>query len=116
MYPEGIGVCFDTAHAFTAGYDLRTKRAVDTTLRTFNTVIGFDKLKLVHLNDSVGDFNSRIDRHEHIGMGKIGEAGFREILKSRLGSLPLILETPSDDRRKDQDNLRKVQALASAWR
>ena len=71
--PERVGICFDTSHAFGAGYDLRTREAVEGTIRKFEETIGFRKLKLVHLNDSIGDLNSRIDRHEHVGMGKIGE-------------------------------------------
>jgi deoxyribonuclease-4 len=111
-HPERVGICFDTSHAFAAGYDLRTEDSVEETIRKINQIIGFEKLKLVHLNDSKGDLNSRIDRHEHIGMGKIGEEGFRNVLESRLGSLPLILETPKDSRRNDVDNLRKVRDLA----
>jgi len=110
--PERAGVCFDTCHAFAAGYDLRTWDSVEATVRKIDEIIGFEKLKLVHLNDSKGDFNSRIDRHEHIGMGKIEEEGFRNVLKSRLGGLPLILETPKDARRNDVGNLRKVKELA----
>lgn len=107
-----VGVCFDTCHAFAAGYDLVSRGAVEHTLRRFDEVIGLEELKLVHLNDSKGGLGSRIDRHEHIGMGKIGERGFRNILKSRLGQLPLILETPIDKRRSDVENLRKVRELA----
>jgi deoxyribonuclease-4 len=110
--PKSVGICFDTSHAFAAGYDLRTADSVEETIRKIDDVIGFEKLKLVHLNDSKGDLNSRIDRHEHIGLGKIGEEGFREILGSKLGSLPMILETPVDSRRNDVDNLRKVKDLA----
>lgn len=110
--PERVGVCFDTSHGFAAGYDLRAKAAVDETIRKFDEAIGFEKLKVVHLNDSLGDLGSCIDRHEHIGMGKIGEEGFRNVLKSRLGRLPLILETPKDLRRSDVENLRKVRELA----
>ena len=109
---DGVGVCFDTSHAFAAGYDLRTEDSVESTVRKIDEVIGFERLKLVHLNDSKGDFNSRIDRHEHIGMGKIGEEGFRNILGGRLGTLPLIMETPKDPRRDDVGNLEKVKELA----
>jgi deoxyribonuclease-4 len=112
VQPERVGICFDTSHAFAAGYDLRTGDSVKETIRKIDETIGFKKLKLVHLNDSKGDMNSRIDRHEHIGMGKIGEEGFRNVLGSRLGNLPLILETPKDARRNDVDNLRKVRDLA----
>jgi len=111
-HPERAGVCFDTSHAFAAGYDLRTWDSVEGTVRKIDDIIGFEKLKLVHLNDSKGDLNSRIDRHEHIGMGKIGEEGFRNVLASRLGTLPLIMETPKDARRSDVGNLRKVKELA----
>ncbi len=107
-----IGICFDTCHAFAAGYDLVSKGAVKHTLSRFDEIIGLKVLKLVHLNDSKGSLHSRIDRHEHIGMGKIGERGFRNILRSRLGQLPLILETPIDKRRNDVENLRKVRELA----
>jgi len=111
-YPERVGVCFDTCHGFAAGYDLRTMESVESTIKMLDEVIGFERLKLVHLNDSKGGLNSRIDRHEHIGMGMIGEEGFRNILKSRLGQLPLILETPIDKRRSDVENLQKVRELA----
>jgi deoxyribonuclease-4 len=110
--PERVGVCFDTSHAFAAGYDLRTEETVKETIKKIDKVIGFEKLKLVHLNDSKGDFNSRIDRHEHIGLGKIGEEGFRNVLASKLGKLPMIMETPVDARRDDLGNLEKVNELA----
>jgi len=107
-----VGICFDTCHAFAAGYDLVSRGAIEHTLQRFDEVIGLEELKLVHLNDSKGSLGSRIDRHEHIGMGKIGEKGFKNILKSKLGQLPLILETPIDKRRSDVGNLRKVRELA----
>lgn len=111
-YPERVGICFDTSHAFAAGIDLRTQENVERTIRKIDKTIGLEKLKLIHLNDSKGSLNSHIDRHEHIGIGKIGEDGFRNILKSRLHQLPLILETPRDARRSDKENLRKVRELA----
>ena len=107
-----VGICFDTCHAFAAGYDLVSRGAVENTLQLLDEVIGFEKLKLVHLNDSKGGLGSRVDRHEHIGLGKIGERGFKNILKSKLRSLSLILETPIDDRRDDIGNLKKVRELA----
>jgi len=109
---ENVGVCFDTCHGFAAGYDLRNREAVETTIKEFDETLGFKRLKLVHLNDSMGDLDSRIDRHEHIGIGKIGEDGFRNILRSRFGQLPLILETPIDKQRSDVENLGKVRELA----
>ena len=111
-YPQQVGVCFDTSHGFAAGYDLRTEAAVEQTIAQLDEVIGFENLRLVHLNDSLGDLGSRIDRHEHIGMGKIGEEGFRSVLRSGFGLLPLILETPKDSRRSDVENLSKVKRLA----
>lgn len=107
-----VGICFDTCHAFAAGYDLRSKKSVEATLRAFDTIIGFGKLKLVHLNDSKGDLNSHIDRHEHIGEGRIGDEGIRNVLESRLGQFPLILETPKDEKTGDIENLRKVHLLS----
>lgn len=111
-YPDKIGICFDTCHAFAAGYDLRTGEAVEETIRIIEEMVGFNRLKLVHLNDSRGGLGSHIDRHEHIGLGKIGEEGFKSILKSRFATLPLILETPMDGRRSDLENLLKVKELA----
>ena len=107
-----VGICFDTCHAFAAGYDLRSQKSVEATLRAFDTIIGFGKLKLVHLNDSKGDLNSHIDRHEHIGEGRIGDEGIRNVLESRLGQFPLILETPKDEKTGDIENLRKVHLLS----
>ena len=106
-----VGICFDTSHAFAAGYDLVSQGAVRNTLHHFDEVVGLKEMKLVHLNDSKGYLGSRVDRHEHIGMGRIGEQGFRNILQSRLIRLPLILETPIDERRNDIENLEKVREL-----
>ncbi len=109
---DRVGLCFDTCHAFAAGYDLRDEKAVEATLNALDSILGFDRARLVHLNDSVGELGSHMDRHEHIGVGKIGEEGFRAILRSELGELPMIMETPVDERRFDWDNLMKVRELA----
>jgi deoxyribonuclease-4 len=109
----GVGFCLDTSHAFAAGYDLRTKEAVEATIQRLDETLGLDILKCVHLNDSKRELGSRVDRHEHVGLGRIGEEGFRRILRSRLGKGPLILETPRDARRSDTENLKKVRELAS---
>lgn len=110
-----VAVCFDTCHAFAAGYELRNEKALSETLERFDEVVGLDLLKVVHLNDSKRDLGSRIDRHEHIGLGFIGEEGFKTILRNgTIRRLPLILETPVDKRRDDYGNLKKVRELAKA--
>ena len=108
-----VAVCFDTCHAFAAGYELRTPRGLAETLEVFNGTIGFKRLKLVHLNDSTGSLGSGIDNHEHIGLGEIGDEGFRLILHSQLSKVPMIMETPVDDRGSDADNMKKVRDLAA---
>jgi len=109
-----FGVCFDTCHAFAAGYDLRNKDKVQDVIAEFDKYVGIKNLHIVHLNDSKGELNCNLDRHEHIGLGYIGEIGFRAILAQKeFRKLPLILETPIDDRRDDVGNLRKVIELAA---
>ncbi|MCF8885483.1 MAG: deoxyribonuclease IV [Nitrososphaerota archaeon] len=111
-YPDRVGVCLDTCHAFAAGYDLRTREAIDNTLNDFDQIIGIKLLKVVHINDSKGDLGSHLDRHEHIGMGKIGENGFRELFHHPwIRDLPLILETPVDSRGDFATNLEKCREL-----
>ena len=106
------GICLDTCHAFAAGYDLRTKEGVNETLDKFKSKIGLRNLKVIHLNDSKDKLNSNRDRHEHIGIGKIGKEGFRELLNhNAIRKIPFIMETPIDTRRDDPDNLRVVLSL-----
>ena len=89
-----IGVCLDTCHAFTAGYDLRTRKAYEETMQSFGKTVGFDYLKGVHLNDSKPELGKRVDRHECIGKGKLGLDPFCFIMQDeRLEEMPLILET-----------------------
>lgn len=108
------GVCLDTCHAFGAGYDLRNENAVKVLFNRFDEVIGLDRLKVVHLNDSKGDLGSGLDRHEHIGLGQIGRDGFKCLLHHpALKGLPLILETPIDARRDDLQNMATVRRLSS---
>jgi deoxyribonuclease-4 len=112
--PERIGVCFDTCHAFAAGYELRTGAGLTETLAQLDEHIGLGHLKAIHLNDTKGDLGSGLDRHEHIGMGFIGEDGFRRILHHPvLSKLPFICETPVDERRNDAGNIAKVRELAA---
>lgn len=108
-----LGVCLDTCHLFAAGYELRTQEGLDKTLDKFRSSIDPERLKLLHLNDCRGDLGSHLDRHEHIGLGRIGETGFRAILsRPALCRLPMILETPVDSRRDDLGNLMAIRQLA----
>lgn len=110
---DRLGVCLDTCHLFGAGYELRTLEGIESTLDEFDTLIGLKRVKLIHLNDSKGELGSALDRHEHIGLGKIGENGFRSILGNKtIKSTPMVLETPIDSRRDDLGNLRVARELA----
>ena len=94
-----VGVCLDTAHAFAAGYDLRTPEALDRTLAAFDRIVGFRYLRGVHLNDSKAEFGSHVDRHATIGKGNLGLEPFRLIMNdARFDGIPLILETPESER------------------
>ncbi|MDP2586229.1 MAG: deoxyribonuclease IV [Candidatus Komeilibacteria bacterium] len=94
---QRIGVCLDTCHAFASGYDLRDKKTIDQTLAKFDKVVGLKYLKLIHANDSKTEFNSHRDRHEHIGQGKIGLAGFKALVNHpKLKNVNLIVETNDD--------------------
>ena len=108
-----FGICLDTCHAFVAGYDLRTKDAVKKTMKEFDDTVGIKNLKILHLNDSKGELNSNLDRHNHIGLGEIGEEGLAEIVKiMNKNKIPIVLETPIDDTRDDFENIRKAKSLA----
>ncbi|OQS03422.1 DNA-(apurinic or apyrimidinic site) lyase-like isoform X4 [Thraustotheca clavata] len=92
-YHDRIGVCFDTCHAFAAGLDI--KNAYEASMKELENNIGLDYLKAIHLNDSKGDLNCHLDRHENIGKGKIGLSTFELIMNdTRLNNIPMILETP----------------------
>jgi len=100
-----IGVVIDTAHAFEAGYDLKTAKGVAQTIDEFHAIVGLDKLHLIHLNDSKTKCGTRMDRHWHIGQGEIGN-GMRYILQHpTLTNLPFIIETPRMDVKDDLMNL-----------
>jgi len=93
-----VGVCLDTCHTFTAGYDLRTKKAYETTMDEFERIVGFEYLCGMHLNDSKPKLGSRVDRHHSLGEGEIGWDTFRFIMNdSRMDDIPLILETIDSD-------------------
>lgn len=109
-----VSVCFDTCHVFAAGYDIRTEETYAATMASFDEVIGLDRLRVLHLNDSAKDFGSFRDRHAHIGQGTIGPDAFHFLLQDeRLEGRPGILETPKDDDiTEDQMNLTTLRALA----
>ena len=108
-----FGICFDTCHGFAAGYDMSTEKGAAVTLEKLDKAIGFEHLKILHLNDSKGELGSNLDRHEHIGLGHIGEKGLGYIIKAiNRKKIPIILETPIDERRDDVGNLKKVKELA----
>jgi deoxyribonuclease IV len=111
--PDRLGVCMDTCHIFAAGYDISSKTIYPAVISEFNDIIGLEKLKLIHINDSKKNCGSRVDRHEHIGKGCIGNGGFRMLLHdSRLRNIPKILETPKfNDDEADRMNLKKIRML-----
>ena len=97
--PERLGVCFDTAHAFAAGYELRTREGYEATWAEFDDRLGLDRLKAIHLNDSKKELGSRVDRHEHIGKGLLGLEPFRFLVNDpRFRGIPMTLELdPKED-------------------
>jgi len=119
--PLNIGLCFDTCHGFAKGYAFVGKSKKDgkkykasTLPATIETEIGLKHLKLIHLNDSKGEFGSKVDRHEHIGKGKIGKESLRAFLNHpKIMGIPLILETPENNEGTDQTNLKEVRSMLS---
>jgi deoxyribonuclease-4 len=111
--PERLAVCLDTAHFFEAGYDLRTPKGWHAAIDEVDALVGLDQVLAFHLNDSKTDFGSRVDRHAHIGQGKIGREAFRHIVNDpRLRDLPGCLETPkSADLHEDRENLAVLRGL-----
>jgi deoxyribonuclease-4 len=110
---ERLRVCFDTEHAFAAGYDIRTKDGYERTFTEFDEAIGIKLLAAFHLNDSKKEFNSRVDRHEHIGKGFIGVEAFRLLMNdTRFWGLPMCLETPKGpELKEDRENLALLRSL-----
>jgi deoxyribonuclease-4 len=110
--PSRIGICYDTCHGFAAGYDVRTKRDVDVLAKRIDTIIGLKRLKGMHLNDCLRDYGSHVDRHWHIGEGKVGLDGFRALLNHpAFRDVPKIMETPKDTEEDDPRNMRTVKSL-----
>ncbi|ACR68487.1 endonuclease [Edwardsiella ictaluri] len=108
-----VGVCIDTCHAFAAGYDLRDEAACGETFAQFSRTVGFSYLRGMHLNDAKSAFNSRVDRHQSLGEGNIGDAAFRWIMRDpRFDGIPLILETTDPGRWQDEIAWLKAQQTA----
>jgi deoxyribonuclease-4 len=111
--PERLGLCLDTAHLFAAGYDIRLPKGWNAAIKKIDSLIGLEQVLAFHLNDSKTDLGSRVDRHAHIGQGKIGRDAFRHIVNDkRFCHLPGCLETPkSDDLHEDVENLAVLRSL-----
>jgi len=112
---DRLGVCLDTCHIFAAGYDIRTASGYEDTMQCFGDLIGFDRLKAIHVNDSKKDLGCRVDRHEHIGRGFLGIEAFRHLMNdAKLLECPLILETPKGPEcREDVENLTTLLGLVA---
>jgi deoxyribonuclease IV len=109
---DRVGVCLDTCHLLAAGYDIRSEEAVDATISRFDKVVGLNRLWAVHLNDSKGALGSGLDRHEHIGMGNIGENGFKAFINHpAIRDKPMVIETPEDERGDYATDLAKLRKL-----
>ncbi len=108
-----LGVCVDTCHIFAAGYDIRSVEKYSATMKELDNQVGLQRVKFFHLNDSKKELGSRVDRHEHIGKGAIGLAGFKNLLNDpRFTGLPMTLETPkSDSLEEDRENLKTLRSL-----
>jgi len=110
--PERVGVCFDTCHVFASGYDLRTRAAYDGTMEAFERIVGLDRVRAFHVNDSKKGLGSRVDRHEHIGRGEIGLEAFRCLMgDARFRRVPKVIETPKEGE-MDPVNLGVLRRLA----
>ena len=111
--PERMAVCMDTCHVFAAGYDISTERGYEKTFEEFDAIIGLGRLVAFHVNDSKRELGSRVDRHDHIGKGKIGKTGFRLLMNDdRFRSVPKILETPKGpEMKEDVKNMRTLRNM-----
>jgi deoxyribonuclease-4 len=109
-----LGVCVDTAHSFTAGYDIREEEGLEATIEIIRRTVGLKNVRAVHFNDSRAPYNSRVDRHWHIGEGHIGSDALRRFAKHpKLAHAAFILETPYDDPRADLKNLQALRSFVN---
>ena len=108
-----VGVCLDTAHTFASGYDISTEAGLESTIQAIDDSFRFNRIKLIHCNDSKVPLNSRVDRHQHIGLGHIGDEAFRRLTHNlKFIEVPFILETPVDKERGYEWNVKKLSELA----
>jgi deoxyribonuclease-4 len=112
---QRVGVCLDTCHLFAAGYPIHTEEGWERTMGELEDVVGLEKVVAVHVNDSRRELGSRVDRHDHIGRGRLGETAFRMVMNDpRLRGVPKILETEkSEDMHEDVENMTRLRALVS---
>ncbi len=109
-----LGVCFDTAHAFTAGYDIRDEDGFAATFQSLEKNVGLKNVRAVHFNDSKADYNSRVDRHWHIGQGHIGADALRRVARHpKLAHAAFLLETPQDETGDDARNLAALRSFVA---
>ena len=109
---DRFGICLDTCHTFTAGYPIQKATDYKKTIKQFDDIIGLDRLRVIHFNDSKKDFATRVDRHEHIGQGFIGKETFGHFLNDRrMTRIPKILETPKESAEEDIANLELLRSL-----
>jgi len=118
---DRVGICIDTCHVFAAGYEIRTPASYESMLREVGETVGLDRVRCWHLNDSKTECGSRVDRHEHIGRGQLGNAAFRHVLADeRFTGVPMIIETPkgvdSHGRDWDRVNLQRLRTIATLAR
>jgi deoxyribonuclease-4 len=110
-----LGVCVDTAHSFTAGYDIREEDGLEATIEIIRRTVGLRNVRAVHFNDSRAPYNSRVDRHWHIGEGHIGREALRRFAQHpKLAHAAFILETPYDDPRADLKNLQTLRSFVES--
>jgi deoxyribonuclease IV len=112
-HPERLAICLDTAHLFASGFDISSEKGFWNTIKSFDQIVGHERLVAWHLNDSKAPLGSKVDRHEHIGKGKIGLAPFREIMNApEFAAIPKVLETPKkEDLKEDVVNLGVLKSL-----
>jgi deoxyribonuclease-4 len=113
-HDERLGVCVDTCHIFAAGYDIRTRETYEATFADFERLVGLERIKVFHLNDSQQGLGKRVDRHSHIGQGSLGMEPFRLLVNDpRFSHVPMIIETPKADSKSTKEDIENLTLLRS---